>query len=123
MLLQEAFDDCGLTVQSFKRDMGFAHSTICGWAAGTSRANPKIFNIMEKRGKFLSTVTLARHDLDWVCETFGIKEAVIAEKLGISKQALHKQKAQGFPPQRRKEIEKILQGIGRRLMTLAKKAA
>ena len=122
MLLQDAFENCGLKVRSFASPLNCDESTISGWLGGYTRANPRIFNLIEKRGKFLSKVNLSRHDYEWVCQEFGIKHTLIADRLGISQQALQKQRARGLPPERLRDIEKILRNIGQRLLVIARQA-
>lgn len=121
-MLQEVFNEYGLKPSSFEKDVGVTRSCIGHWASGRAPASDDIFKAIEKRGKILSSINLRKNDFDTVCERFGIKKSIIAERLGISKQALHDQQSRGIPDDRLKKIESIIREIGQELVKLAKKA-
>lgn len=121
-MLQEVFTEYGLKPSSFMKDVGCTLSTIGDWTHGRTRAREEIFQAIEKRGKILQAVNLKKQDFDTVCEQFGIKKSTIAERLGISKQALHDQQSRGIPDDRLEKIEAIIREIGKELVKLARKA-
>lgn len=121
-MLEEVFTEYGLRPGSFTQELNTAPSTIGGWMKGRSKPNEKIFLAIEKRGKILSSISLKKNDFDTVCERFGIKKSTIAERLGISRQALHDQQSRGIPDDRLKKIEEIIRELGRDLVKLARRA-
>ena len=123
MILNEAHN-VGINFQTLGDDLGVARTTVSNWSSGRkSPKNPRqVINAVQKKSHYLKNLIIKKtSDLDIVREEIGIKEAKLAEILGVSRQYLNFQKQEGFDPIRLKEIQSILRGIGLQLGEVIKK--
>ena len=123
MILNEAHN-VGINFQTLGDDLGVARTTVSNWSTGRKLPkNPRqVINTIQKKSHYLKNLTIKKtSDLDIVREEIGIKEAKLAEILGVSRQYLNFQKQEGFDPTRLKEIQSILRGIGLQLGEVIKR--
>lgn len=123
-MILNAAHDVGINFQILGDDIGVARNTISSWSHGKHSPNDpcKVINAVNKKSKYLQKLTIKdSSDLDDVRREIGIKEAKLAEILGVSRQYLNWQKKEGFDSARLKEVQSILRGLGEQLGKIVKK--
>ena len=122
MALEIAKEECGISYAHLCREVGLSSMYITKRNERNATPPPAIVDALARRGKFLSRVNLRRHDFDWICEEFGVKQAAVAREMGISPQALNESKLNGWSEQRRDEVEQTLRSFGRQLLKVTERA-
>ncbi len=109
----EELQECGINFNDLARQVGYPEGYLCVTRAkkNSFEKESHLLLAIEKRIRLLKNFSFSKHNLDELLNKVGLRENIIAEELGISRQALNRQKKLGIPQERKRKIEKTIKEI------------
>ena len=125
-VINEIFEAVKINQSELARILEKSPSAISAASRGKrqilSRENiGRLTEILKKIGSQLVTFNPEKDDLFDFCQRTGLREAWIAEQIGISRQALNESKRRGFSDDRLDEIRSVVRSAGRTMLEKTKR--
>ncbi len=116
----EHLDENGANLVRLSEQMGMSPSGLSsakarGIILGDIR---RLASIIRTKSKLFKRYSPERYSIDYVCREGLVKQAYIARRIGVTKQALNQARG-GIPEKRREKITKEIRSLGDTYETLA----
>lgn len=114
MEVVKLFEDLEISAAHFSRRVGKKKDYIANWkkfGISTERAQP-VVNELLKSAERLSHINLSRHELIEVLDSNGVPMTVVAERAGVSRQAVYKAVERGLNDEQRARLERAVKKLG-----------
>lgn len=110
MQLEVLFKDYGVNLREVARAAGYSHSALLRAMEQKGDASKwrALATVCREKAKLLKNLDLTADDPRVVIRAAAVKQRWLADKIGVSKQALDQAIDRGLSRARAKEIEKVL---------------